>query len=117
MHLVVVFGVENSQEDESSGPNDGPHDSQRAQNLFGLSVILDKLSLVTKPSLQDEDEVEGHDSNGAGSDEDGLAPACRTDIRDVDNVLAGRVHVRIVWLALGYPGAKHREKAACRHKR
>lgn len=80
MHVGIVAGVEDSQEYEPCGADEGADDGGHGEDLLPLVVVGHKAAGVTQPPLGDEDDVKANDHAGTRGDEDGLPPAGGPDI-------------------------------------
>lgn len=62
--LLVVGRVEDGEQDEARGADNGPKDGEDGHGLFPLAVVGHKAALVAQPALAEEDEVKGDDHDG-----------------------------------------------------
>lgn len=79
-------GVENREEDEACGADDGEGDGQARENFFYRRGVGDEAALVAKPAVGEERNVEKDGGKHAAGDEEGLQ-VVGADVRDVGYML------------------------------
>ena len=60
METLVVLDIEDSKENEASGANDSSYDCASRKDLLPVRCVQCKSAPVSKPTLEDEDQVKGH---------------------------------------------------------
>lgn len=94
MQCGVVHSVEDGQQNEASGTDEGKHHRQTKEDLFAYGRVGDQTPAVSQPALGGKREVEGHGHDHGPGDEERLQ-LLRPNVADVRNVLA-LVHGRVV---------------------
>lgn len=86
VQLGVAEGVEDGQQDQAGGADEGEEDGEPAEDLLGGGGVGDEAAAVPQPAVGGEGRVEQDGGNDAAGDEEGLE-AGGADVADVGNVL------------------------------
>ena len=76
MQAVVVYAVEDGEEDESCGARDGGYDADAAVDFLVDGGVGGEFARVSEPPLEDEGDIEGDHGYGGHGDEEGLEALC-----------------------------------------
>lgn len=89
MRGVVAPGVEDGEQDETRGADEGEQDRERLEDLFAGGRVGGQAAAVTEPAVGGEREVEEDGRQDAARDEERLE-IVRAHVRDVGYRRVGR---------------------------
>ena len=89
MQVRVPRRVEDAQQDQPRGPQNGKRNSQTTQNPLAARRIRDEAAAVPQPAVGGKRQVEKHGGEHAARDEQGLE-VVGADVADVGDGLRGR---------------------------
>ena len=86
MQLGVPRRVEDAEQDQAGGADDGEDDCEPGQDLFARRDVGHQPALVAEPAVGEEGNVEEHGGQDAPRDEERFELG-GADVRDVGNLL------------------------------
>lgn len=109
MQRRVPEGVEDAQEYEAGGADEGEGDGEHDEHLLGAAPVGDEAAAVAEPALGEEGDVEGQGDDAGAGDEERLE-LVGADVADVGERHA-RLHVgEEALLLVHHPPEEHAEQ-------
>lgn len=111
VQLLVAPGVEDGQQDEAGGADEGEQDAQPDEGALAGRLVAHEAAAVAQPALGEEGQVEEDDGDGGAGDEERLE-LLRTNVADVGDgaaALHGRVDAAV---CVDDPVEEHAEEHA-----
>lgn len=111
VQLLVAPGVEDGQQDEAGGADEGEQDAQPDEGALAGRLVAHEAAAVAQPALGEEGQVEEDDGDGGAGDEERLE-LLRANVADVGDgaaALHGRVDAAV---CVDDPVEEHAEEHA-----
>ena len=80
MHRLVILDIEDGEQNQARGADDGAHGRQCAEDFLSFVVVLSQAAFVPQPTFGDEGDVERDHGDGATGDEQRSTPCCGSDV-------------------------------------